>query len=92
MNYHVATGKQSLINQLNMRIIVLRKLVKVSDNKFSTQLANAIFHSKLLYGIEIWGLCPKYLIKKIQVIQNKAARIVQGISARNLDTKTLLKT
>ena len=51
MNYHVAIGNKSLLNQLNLRLIALRKLVKVSDQKFSKQLANAFFHSKLLFGI-----------------------------------------
>ena len=57
MNYHVSIGKKSLINQLNLRLIALRKLVRVSDRKFSIQLANALFHAKILYGIEVWGLC-----------------------------------
>ena len=91
MNFHVTVGPKSLINQLNLRLRALQKLVKVSDFKFSMQLANSIFHSKLLYGIEVWGLCPKYIIKKVQVLQNKAARIVQGIGARKLDTSTLIK-
>ena len=30
MNYHIAIGKKSLLNQLNMRLNVLRKLVKIS--------------------------------------------------------------
>ena len=34
---------------------------------------------------------PKYLIHKIQTLQNKAARITQGISARSLDSATLLR-
>ena len=59
--------------------------------KFSMQLANALFHSKLLYGIEVWGLCPKYLIHKVQILQHKAARITQSIKSRSLDSKTLLK-
>ena len=38
----------------------------------------------------MWGLCPKYLLHKIQRLQNKAARITLGITARLLDTQTLL--
>ena len=90
MNYHISQGKTSLINQLSFRLNVLRKLVKVSDFHFSKQLANSLFHSKLLYGIEVWGLAPIYLINKIQVLQNKAARIVQGFKPRNLDTNMLI--
>ena len=92
MNYHISQGRKSLINQLNLRINALRRLVRVSDQTFSINLANALFHSKLLYGIEIWGMCPKYLIAKIQVLQNKAAIIVHGYQSRRLDTITLLKT
>ena len=90
MNYHISQGKTSLLNQLSFRLNILRKLVKVSDFHFSKQLANSLFHSKLLYGIEVWGLAPLYLINKIQVLQNKAARIVQGFKSRNLDTNTLI--
>ena len=92
MNNHVSIGKTSLINQLNLRLIALKKLVRVSDFEFSVKLANSIFQSKILYGIEVWGLCPKYLIAKIQLQQNKAARIVIGFKSRNMNNATLLKT
>ena len=68
-----------------------KKLVKVSERQFSINLANGIFMSKLLYGIQIWGLAAKYLLQKVQVLQNKAARITQGYSSYKLDTVTLLK-
>ena len=47
--------------------------------------------SKLLYGIQAWGLAPKYLLNKIQVLQNKAARVVQGYKSYKLSTTDLLK-
>ena len=43
MNNHVSIGKHSLINQLNLRLIALKKLVRVSDFEFSVKLANSIF-------------------------------------------------
>ena len=36
------------------------------------------FYAKLLYGIEVWGCCPKYLRQKPQTILMKAARLVIG--------------
>ena len=39
-------------------------------------LANGIFMSKLIYTIPVWGGCEKYLIRSLQVSQNKAARFV----------------
>ena len=71
MNQHVSIRKKSLINQLNLRLVTLKKLVRVLDFKFSLPLANAIFHSKLLYGIEAWGLS---LIKVLFLISSKVQR------------------
>ena len=63
----------------------------MSDQKFSKNLANALFQSKLIYGIQVWGLSPQYLIKKVQVLQNKAARVVQGYKSYRINNETLLK-
>ena len=90
INDHIIGGKDSLLNQLNSRINALKKLVKISDQKFSINLANGLFMSKLTYGIQVWGLGPKYLLQKVQVLQNKAARTVLGYKAFKLNTKELL--
>ena len=34
--------------------------------------------SKLCYLIQLWGGCDTYLIKPLQVLQNRAARLVTG--------------
>ena len=91
MNSHIMEGSKCLLNQLTTRLTALKKLVKVSDRKFSLNLANGLFMSKLLYGIQAWGLAPKYLLNKIQVLQNKAARVVQGYKSYKLSTTDLLK-
>ena len=41
-------------------------------------VANGIFMSKLVYLIQLWGYSDKYLLKTIQILQNKAARVVTG--------------
>ena len=43
-------------------------------------VANGIVMSKLIYLIQIWGSCEKYLVKSLQVLQNRAARAVTGKS------------
>ena len=40
--------------------ICTKKLVRVADTKFSIRLANAIFMSKMTYGIQAWGLPPNF--------------------------------
>ena len=37
---------------------------------------NGIFHSKLIYMINIWGNCSKEILNSLQIIQNRAARII----------------
>ena len=39
-------------------------------------IANGIFSSKLIYQISLWGGTDDYLLKALQIIQNKAARFV----------------
>ena len=53
-------------------------------------IANGIFLSKLVYLIPLWGGCESFLLRALQTIQNKAARVVtnQGIFT---STKVLLR-
>ena len=49
-------------------------------SSFQTRLmvANGIVISKLCYLIQLWGGCDEYLLKPLQVLQNRAARAVTG--------------
>ena len=78
LNKWVETGKDSLLKQLRTRYTALKSLTKYTKGDFRKQLANAIFQSKLMYGIHIWGTAPKYLIRKLQIEQNNSARITLG--------------
>ena len=53
-------------------------------------VANGIFLSKLIYLIPLWGGASGYLLKILQVIQNKAARYITKSSIFK-PTKDLLK-
>ena len=52
-------------------------------------VADGIFMSKLIYMIQVWGGCKKYLLKSLQVIQNKAARAVTKLE-RDTPVGTLM--
>jgi hypothetical protein len=52
-------------------------------------IANGIFISKLSYLISLWGGCEDYLLKSLQVLQNKAARVVTKLHW-NTPTQVLL--
>ena len=73
---HILLNEKSLVKQLGTRLNALRKISKVVDYKTRKMLADGLFMSKLVYIIPLWGGCEKFLIRALQIIQNKAARSV----------------
>ena len=73
---HILLNDKSLIKQLGTRLNALKKISRVADFKTRKMLADGLFMSKLIYLIPLWGGCQKYLINALQIIQNKAARMV----------------
>ena len=58
---------------------MLNALKQVSRNSsFKTRLmvANACFMSIITYMVAVWGGTEEYVIRAVQVMQNKAARCV----------------
>ena len=89
-NEHLIDNKESHLNQLNKRLNGLSLVCKRADFKTRLMVANGIFGSKLVNLIQIWGGAQEYLIRAIQVTQNKAARMVSGMSWYT-PTSTLLR-
>ena len=73
---HILVNENSLVKQLGIRVIALKKISRVADFKTRKMLADGLFMSKLIYLIPLWGGCEKFLLKSLQVVQNKAARTV----------------
>ena len=78
--HHITGSDQSMIKQLTSRINGL--CMMSSKASFTTRLmvANGIVISKLCYLIQLWGGCEGYLLHALQVVQNRAARVVTGCS------------
>ena len=47
----------------------------------------ALFHSYLNYGLNVWGLADKNVLKQIEVIQNNAIRAIVGIKSHESCSK-----
>ena len=77
---HLLSSDQSLVTQLNSRINGLVKVASRAPLETRLMVANGIFMSKLCYLIQLWGGCEKYLVKSLQILQNRAARSVTGKS------------
>ena len=77
---HIQTGEGSLIRQLTSRLNALQKVSIHATFKTRLSAANGVFMSVLAYLIPVWGGCEGYLVKALQVLQNRAARQVTKLS------------
>ena len=77
---HIQTNEQSLIRQLTSRLNALKKLAVNAPFKTRLLAANSVFTSVLTYLIPLWCASEGYLIKSLQVVQNKVARCVTKAS------------
>ena len=74
---HLRDNKEeNLIRSLNTRLGALRKIRKVASFKNRKIIANGIMISKLSYLISLWGCGGVGLRRSLQVIMNRAARVV----------------
>ena len=75
-NEHIKDNELSLHRQLTTKINSLQKISYAAS--FSTRriIANGIVISRIIYAIKLWGGANDYLLKILQVLQNRAARFV----------------
>ena len=73
---HIIGESNSMIKLLTSRIGPLKRLFINASFKTRLLVANACFMSVLSYMIVVWGGSESYLIKPLQVIQNKMARLI----------------
>jgi hypothetical protein len=82
--------EESLIRSLGSRLGALKMVGKVASFKNRKLIADGILMIKLCYLIAIRGGCSSYLLNTLQVIQNKAARVVTKLDW-STPTEELLK-
>ena len=73
---YIQNNEKSLIMQLTTRINALKILSAVATFKSRLMVANGIFCSKLIFQISLWGGTEDFLLSSLQIVQNKAARVV----------------
>ena len=77
---HIITHENSLLKQLNSRINGLCLIPKQASFKTRLMVANGIYLSKLTNLIQVWGGTQDFIVKALQVSQNKVCKIVTGLS------------
>ena len=75
-NAHLKDDEKSVFRTLTSRVNALAKVCNVSSFKTRKSIADGIVMSKLIYLIQLWGGCSGYLLDFLQVLQNRAARLV----------------
>ena len=73
---HIMHHENSLLRILNQRLNALKLVCPFLSFKSRKQIAAGIFMSQLISLMPLWCGAEVYLIKALQVTQNKAARIV----------------
>ena len=79
-----------MIHQLTSRVNALSKLAVNASFKTRLMSANKTFISILDYLIPLWGGTEGYLVRALQVLQNRAARCVTKLGWYT-PTRKLLK-
>ena len=77
---HVLDSENSLVKSLNKRLGALKKIQKTASFRTRKMIGTGIFMSKLIYLMPLWSGCEEYLVKALQVVQNKAARSISKLS------------
>ena len=88
-NAHINDSEFSMQRQITSRINALRKISFASSFATRKMIANGIVISRIIYVIQCWGGASDYLIKILQVLQNKAARFVTKLDIFTSQEKLL---
>ena len=76
---HIQDNEKSLIKSLNTRLKALQKIKRVTSFNQRLAIANGIFNSKAVFLISVWGGCEEYLLDSLQIIINKAMRVICNV-------------
>ena len=89
-NKHIKDGQKSLSAILTLRINALGKVSRFCSFKNRKLIANGIVLSHITYLVQLHGRCSDYLLSGLQVLQNRAARMVTRLGWYT-PTETLLR-
>ena len=85
-------SESSLLRSLQKRLNALKRIRNVASFKTRLMIANGIFCSKILYCLPLFGGADQYVLRRLQVVQNEAARIVTKLGRRTPIADLLIQT
>ena len=84
--------EKNLLPQVKNRVRVFRIVSRYMGQKFRRMYANAIYRSKILYGIEAWGGVQKTLMSKLQAQQDIMSKLTLGKEGSRLSARQRQRT
>ena len=76
---YLQDNEKSLIKSLNKRLNALKQIKRVTTFAQRLAIANGIFNSKVVFLISVWGGTEHYLLNSLQIVINKAMRVVCNV-------------
>ena len=80
--HHLETGDKPILPGIRSQIGILRHIGQNMLKKSRLLLANGLIINRILYLIPMWGGLSGTEMRKIQVLLNRCARLVTGLSRR----------
>ena len=89
-SHHLELGEKPIVKSLRSILGILSHISKHMPIKSRLLLANGLFLSKLVYLLPMWGGLTNKDSKTLQILINKCARMVLGVS-RRVRTRALME-
>ena len=85
---HVDTVAKKISRKLGF----LKRLKLYLNSHLLNTVYISLIQSQFDYCLTVWGSCSKYLLLRLQRLQNRAARIITGIYDYNVSASELVKS
>ena len=89
--FYIQDMQNSLLTGLSQRLAMLSIMSERAGIKNRKQFAFGLIYSKIVFGIQLWRQCNETLKHKIQILMNKAARIVMAKETREMRVLDLFR-
>ena len=79
---HIWAGSKNIVKSLNYKVSLLKTLKPFLPYKAMSIIGNGLVNSTILYGATVWGSTKQASIEKIQKVQIKAGRVINGFGSK----------
>ena len=89
--HYLCQMRDNTLEWLGRRLSVLSMLAKTTSYGNLKLLAYGLIYSKVIFGLQFWADCPKRLLDRLQILLNRAARIVMKKGIRDIHVNDLYR-